>query len=256
VIFRAARQAFIEFQASHNPAGIDPESFACACSLGDVAFLLLDGRSQRLYADGRVLGAAQLDAARRWLAAQPQTLRQLYLVLGVPPLHVHSKISALVTHQRWLPIHKDFAADLRDGWLSPHNVRECAALMDVVFQFVNTHAHTEVTILAGDVHVATVGRLERSDDGGTPDTRSAVWQVTSSGIGSPPPTGVLAWLLGRITRSPAVLGAGVSGRLLPVMEDGKDALFRRNFAVLRPEQVSFFAEGLDQPLTIALPRRS
>jgi hypothetical protein len=63
-------------------------------------------------------------------------------------------------------------------------------------------------------------------------------------------------VLGRITRSPAVLGAGVSGRLLPVMEEGKDVLFRRNFAVLRPEEVSFFAEGLDRPLTIALQRRS
>ncbi len=256
VIFRAARQAFIEFQTSHNPAGIDSGSFACACSLGDVAVLLLDGRSHRLYADGRICGSAQLDAARRWLAAQPDTLQQLYVVLGVPPLHVHSKISTLLTHQRWLPVHKDFAADLRDGWLAPRNARECAALMEIVFEFVHSHAQTQVTVLAGDVHVATVGRLERCDAAGNPDIQSAVWQVTSSGIGSPPPTGILAWVLARTTRSPASLGAGVSGRLLPVMEDGKDALFRRNFAVLAPEEVSFFAEGLDRPLTIALPRRS
>src|SRR5204862_5876415 len=120
----------------------------------------------------------------------------------------------------------------------------------------NTHPRTKVTILAGDVHVASVGRLERYDAVGKPDARSVVWQVTSSGIGSPPPTGVLAWVLGRITRAPAVLGAGVSGRLLPVMEEGKDVLFRRNFAVLGQEEVWFFAVCLDGPLTIALPRRS
>ena len=256
VIFRAAGQAFIEFQASHNPARIDPTSFACAFSHADEAFLLLDGRSHRSYRDGRVLGAAQLDVARRWLAAQPQTLQRSYLVLGIPPVHANAKISSAFTHQKWLPIHKDFAADLRDGWTSPNNARECAVLMDVLFEFLDTHAATEVTILAGDVHVGTVGRLERCDATGTPDAASAVWQVTSSGIGSPPPTWPLAWVLGVVTRSALSLGAGVSGRLHPVMEHGRDVLLRRNFAILRPEEVSFFAEGLDEPLTIALPARA
>ena len=255
VIFRAARQAFIEFQGSHNPPGIDPSSFACAFSHADQAFLLLDGRSHRAYKKERVLGDAQLQAARVWLAAQPQTLRQLYLVLGIPPVHANAKFESPFTHQRWLPIHTDFAADLRDGWVAPHNARELGALMAVLVEFLDTHPSTEVTILAGDVHVGTVGRLERCDAGGKPDPASGMWQITSSGIGSPPPAGLMGWLLAMVTRSPMALGAGVSGRLHPVMPDGKDVLLRRNFAIVGPGEVLFFAEGLDQPLTIALPRR-
>jgi phosphodiesterase/alkaline phosphatase D-like protein len=255
VIFRAARQAFIEFQMSHNPAGIDPTSFACAFSHQDQAFLLLDGRSHRLYRDGRVCGAPQLEIARRWLAAQPTTLDQLYLVLGIPPVHANAKVTSAFTHQAWLPIHKDFAADLRDGWTAPHNLAECAVLMEILVAFLDSHPRTEVTILAGDVHVGTVARLERCDAAGQPDPATAMWQIVSSGIGSPPPTGVIAMMLGTFTGSAMSLGAGISGQLHPVMERGRDVLLRRNFTILRPEEVSFFAEGLDDPLTIALPRR-
>src|SRR5207253_9610607 len=112
VIFRAARQSFMEFQASHNPEGIDPSSFACAFPHADQAVLLLDGRSHRLYQKDRVLGAGQLEAARGWLAARPKTLRQLYLVLGIPLVHANAKFESPFTHQKWLPIHKDFATDL------------------------------------------------------------------------------------------------------------------------------------------------
>ena len=74
---------------------------------------------------------------------------------------------------------KTFAADVRDGWTSPKNLAECAALMALVVDFLREHRSTSVTILAGDVHVGSVGRLEAE--------QSVVWQVTSSGIGSPPP---------------------------------------------------------------------
>ena len=58
LFFRAARQAFSEFQASVGPPRIDEDSFACGFTHGELAFLLLDGRTHRLYSEERVLGAA------------------------------------------------------------------------------------------------------------------------------------------------------------------------------------------------------
>jgi hypothetical protein len=40
------------------------------------------------------------------------------------------------------------------------------------------------------------------------------------------------------------------------MPNGKDVLMRRNFAILRDREVAFYAEGLDEPLTIPLPPRN
>src|SRR5207237_8618242 len=87
LFFRAAEQAFNEFQASVGCPRIDESSFACGFLHGPLAFLLLDGRSHRLYSESRVLGAAQFAAARRWLQALPATTRRVYLVLGIPPVH-------------------------------------------------------------------------------------------------------------------------------------------------------------------------
>jgi hypothetical protein len=200
-----------------------------------------------LYKDGAILGAEQLAVARDWLRRRPQTLRRLYLVLGVPP--VHAKVSAFFTFQKWLPVEKTFAADVRDGWTSPKNQAECASLMALIFDFVREHRSTAVTILAGDVHVASVGRLEQED--------ALVWQVTASGIGSPPPSGLAGWMLKVVTRPRLPLGGGVFGNLDPVMPGDNDILLRRNFAVVEAsddegeaQAASFFAEGLDRPIVI------
>jgi len=264
IFFHAARQTFNEFQAVLNPARIDANSFACGFYHGDVAFLLLDGRTHRMYKDSCILGSEQRDLARKWLAALPQTCHRLYLVLGIPP--VHAKVNIFLAIQNWLPIDRAYGADLRDTWVSPRNMRECTALMEVIFEFLQTHPSTDLTILAGDVHVGSIGLLEHSDGGDSTETKSIVWQITSSGIGSPAPTGFTAWLLEWVTRSSLLLGAGVEGRLLPIMPNRNDILLRRNFAILKLDDgakwkpgsamdVSFFAEGLDEPLHFTLPCR-
>jgi phosphodiesterase/alkaline phosphatase D-like protein len=256
LFFSAARRAFAEFQASLNPASIDAGSFACGFRHGDFACLFLDGRSHRLYKEGRVLGGDQLEAAQKWLLAQPATLRRLYLVLGVPP--VHAKLATVLAILKWLPIREDYAADLRDAWVSPRNRGESAALMETMLNFLDTHPGTDLTILAGDVHVANIGKLERHP--------VEIWQVTSSGIGSPPPEGAAGWVLEKVAREPVDLGAAVQGRLLPITRAGHDLLRARNFALLKlddgrgwdPEgalRVAFFSEGSEHPLGLLLPSR-
>lgn len=258
LFFKAARQAFSEFQASMGCPGIDASSFACGFTHGEAAFLLLDGRSHRLYKEGRVLGAAQLEAARKWLQALPATIRRVYLVLGIPP--IHAKLATAAAILKWLPISEPYAADLRDGWVSERNRPECEALMKVLLGFYETHPATDLTILSGDVHVANIGRMERPGAG-------VMWQVTSSGIGSPPPDGAAGWLMEKVTRPTIDLGAGVQGKLMRITEQGHDLMNRRNFALLQLDdekgwhsegalRVLLFGEGLAQPRDFLLPNRA
>ena len=269
LFFSAARRAFTEFQASLNPPGVDAGSLACGFVHGGLAFLLLDGRSHRVYKEGCILGTAQLEVARKWLEALPGTVRRVYLVLGIPP--IHAKLSTIVAVLKWVPIREDYAADLRDAWVSRHNRGECAELMRVLFDFCDTRPGTDLTILSGDVHVANIGKLERNRSGGEAgeaDGRSAVvWQVTSSGIGSPPPDGLAGWLMEKVTRAPVDLGAGVQGKLIPITLHEHDLMNRRNFALLKLDDgngwhredtlhVSLFGEALQQPLAFMLPGRA
>jgi hypothetical protein len=266
LFFRAARQAFSEFQASIGCPSIDASSFACGFIHGDLAFLLVDGRSHRLYKEGRVLGEAQIESTRKWLQALPTTTRRVYLVLGIPP--IHAKLATAAAILRWTPFSEPYASDLRDGWASKKNQPECAKLMKLLFDFYETHPATDLTILSGDVHVANIGKLQRIGRDGKPDGQAGMmWQVTSSGIGSPAPEGVSGWLMEKVSRPPVDLGAGVRGELMPIMPDGHDLLTRRNFALLNLDEehgwhregalrVAVFGEGLKQPLAFLLPSRA
>ena len=251
LFFRAAKQAFAEFQASIGCPRIDETSFACGFVHGEVGFLLLDGRTHRLYKEGRVLGEAQFAAAKRWLAALPVTTRRVYLVLGIPP--VHAKLNTAQAILRWTPFSEPYASDLRDGWASKGNKRECERLMQLLLDFYETHAASDITILSGDVHVGDIGRLEHAKAGVT-------WQVTSSGIGSPPPEGMSGWLMEKVNRPAVDLGAGVCGTLIPITEHGHDLMNRRNFALLELAdgnalRVRLFGEGLPAPREFVLPKR-
>jgi phosphodiesterase/alkaline phosphatase D-like protein len=258
LFFRAARQAFAEFQMSIGCPRIDQDSFACGFTHGELAFLLLDGRSHRLYKEGRVLGDAQLGAARRWLDALPASTRRVYLVLGIPP--IHSKLTTVAAILRWTPFTEPYASDLRDGWMSKGNRGECEKLMRLLVDFCRSHPATDVTILSGDVHVGNIGRLDHPEAG-------VIYQVTSSGIGSPPPEGFSGWLMEKVSRPKIHLGADVCGKLIPITEHGHDLMHRRNFALLqadgsddwRPDQalrVRLFGEALAEPREFTLPSRN
>ena len=251
LFFRAAEQAFGEFQAAIGPPRIDERSFACGFTHDDIAFLLLDGRSHRLYSEGRVLGEAQLQAARRWLDALPAATRRLYLVLGIPP--IHAKLTTAAAILRWTPFSEPYASDLRDGWMSKGNQGECAKLMQLLVDFCRSHPRTDVTILSGDVHVGNIGKLHHLQTG-------VMWQVTSSGIASPAPEGLGGWLMENVSRPAIDLGAGVRGKLMRITEHGHDLMHRRNFALLEEGdgglRVRLFGEALPAPREFLLPNRA
>jgi phosphodiesterase/alkaline phosphatase D-like protein len=251
LFFNAARQAFQEFQMSIGCPRIDEGSFACGFTHGELALLLLDGRTHRLYKESRVLGREQIEAARRWLAALPPTTRRVHLVLGIPP--VHAKLTTAAAVLRWTPFSEPYASDLRDGWLSTNNQAECAELMRMLVAFLIARPAVDLTILSGDVHVGNIGHLKHAQAG-------SFWQVTSSGIGSPPPSGFSGWLMENVSRPVVDLGAGVRGKLMPITEHDHDLMNRRNFALLDVQganlRVRLVGEALPQPREFVLPSRA
>src|SRR5204862_6462732 len=101
------------------------------------------------------------------------------------------------------------ASALRDGWGAKGTRAECERLMQLLVGLCRARPSVDVTILAGDVHVGNIGRLVHPEIG-------LLWQVTSSGIASPPPEGVSGWLMENVSRPTIKLGAGVRGTLMPL----------------------------------------
>jgi phosphodiesterase/alkaline phosphatase D-like protein len=262
--FVAARHAFAEFQSATNPPALprDGTSFACAFTHNGVGVLVLDTRTHRLESAGRVLGDTQIQATGHWLRSEPaRGLHHLFVVSSIP--FVHLKITALQSLLEGTGGAWELTDDVRDAWTSSRNQNECRRILMRLFQYADDHPETLVTVLSGDVHVASLAQLESRMSAYLTDGRPArLYQVVSSGIGSPPPGAAEAFLMRQITGSTIELGAPeLTGQLLRLSGVRNDPylLFRRNFAILNLETrgggawdehknvwVNFFAEDGDR----------
>jgi hypothetical protein len=262
-LFQAACMAFWEFQAGNNPPALGGASHAFALEHAGSALLVLDGRTRRRYREGRILGPGQLAEAAGWLerrAGQAPPLRDLQVVVGLPPVHV--PVGWLTRLVEWTPWTEEITDDLHDLWTAPRNRGECRALLRLLFDFAAHGPGTRVTLLAGAVHVATVGEISsrqpahRRPDGSPIRLR----QIVSSGIGTPPPSRLMSQILEAWARwSTRLAGGEAVGHLHPFGPRGRRILARRNFAVIEGRdpggtrddsggamRVTFFAEEGDR----------
>jgi PhoD-like phosphatase len=225
MFFGAAKQAFTEFQVSHNPPPLGPSSFAFAFDYADVGVLVL------------VLGANQLHLIDQYLAGlAAKKLKYLHVVAGVPM--VHAPVAAALGLFQIVPGTEEAEDDLRDSWASPNNLGEARQLLLMLFNFAKASG-TQVSILSGDVHVATVAAIESS----LPAHRGAhgparIHQIVSSGIGYMPPTGMAANLIKKgialVDGCIKLAGKDIVGQLLPFQGSGdRYLLARRNFAIVK-----------------------
>ncbi|MGR3309959.1 MAG: alkaline phosphatase D family protein, partial [Candidatus Brocadiales bacterium] len=83
---RAAKQAYMEYQHSHNPK-TDPGKWDYDFYHGDCAFYLLDGRGYRdVNRDSyRILGKEQFDRFKNWLESDETKNKQFLFVLAAVP---------------------------------------------------------------------------------------------------------------------------------------------------------------------------
>lgn len=230
--FAAAAQAFTEFQAALSPRDRFASGFGWAFEHPGLALLALDGRSQRAWRTHAVLGKPQLDElSKRLDTLATRELKHLFVLLGTPivyvPVIAGEKLTSLLS-----PNSLD---DVRDAWTASHNREECRRLLMLLFDFAARSPGTQVTVLAGDVHVGTLAQIETQLEFGPARRRPRLYQVTSSGIGRPPPSGISAFMLKLLTGGgeQALLHQDIVGHLRTISGSDHEYLVQeRNFAVL------------------------
>lgn len=250
--FQAASQAFDAFQFSLAPkrpisiAAIGEREGHRAFSfmVGEVAFVVLDLRSQRNIRS-REVSAVLGDRQWRWLLHELDELKvrkpkQVVLVSSIPVVHMGAAVEHL------LPNAAEMHDDVLDHWSSRPNRNDQAKLLGRLFD-LRKCCGANVLILAGDVHVATVGDIRSTDprflrEG---EREAIIYQGVSSSIAYESPTGISAnavrWL---VVREHPVHG-DFTGRITELVAN-------RNFAVVscqenRVLRFTLFHEGSDVP---------
>jgi PhoD-like phosphatase len=246
-LFTAARQAYLDFQVSHGPGPLDAASSTLsAWTHGEVGFLLLDTRTNRRWTESRVLGDRQIEVAKAWAAKNARGLKRLYVVSSIPL--VHAQVAAALALLRILPGTEEVEDDLRDAWVSSNNRNECQRLAKWLFSVQNEDEKLQVTVLGGDVHVAALAEIRSNLPAhiGNALVTPRIFQVTSSGIGTAPPTGLVRKLMRLALGHDIELGTqDIIGRLVRVNGAKDIVLAQRNFVVLNLEDSS--APGTWEP---------
>ncbi len=182
-VFDAARQAYVEFQHSHNPGSLREGKLYYAFNYGPVAFLFLDLRGHRDInrfnpeAEGAgypLAGRQQWDDVRAWLSTDTvKESKMLFVVSSVPVLHLSDNFGSL----------RKLKNDIADQWSMEHNKRERRILLNLLYGWSGERKRP-VLILGGDVHVGTLADVTEVE------TKTTIHQITSSPI-----TNKTAWCL-------------------------------------------------------------
>ncbi|HET6763820.1 MAG TPA: alkaline phosphatase D family protein, partial [Longimicrobiaceae bacterium] len=231
--FRAARTAYLEFQKSHGPDPLEPTSTLGVVAHNGVGIVLLDSRTNRDCRVNQVLGKSQMEALKSWANTSAQGLRRLYVVSSIPVLHAH--VAGVLRAVDWTGAYSGIDDDLRDSWLAPENLTECASLVKWMFTVHTTEGGPQVTVLAGDVHVATLSWLQSALPQHVKQSTvlPRIYQVTSSGIGTDPEAAWKRKLIRLAMGKRLTLGAPeLTGELMQVNGSDDVMIPRRNFVTL------------------------
>jgi hypothetical protein len=230
--YRAAETAFKEFQLAVAPPDKLEGGLGWLFRHAGTGIIALDGRSQRSWKKSQVLGRKQLEALEVALGELiGLKLRHLYVVVGTPvvnaPLLAAERLATLFNARS--------LDDLRDGWMSSRNVAETRRLLMRLLDFSARSPETQVTILGGDIHIGTLARIDTRLPFGPQQRRPRLYQITSSGIARPAPTGLASALLSIVERggSQKLYNDDIVGSLLAVAGAERSYYVgQRNFAVL------------------------
>ncbi len=182
-MFLSAKQAYFEYQHSHNPPtneGIYDYGF---CRSGS-AFYVLDGRGHRDIERNhyRILGQEQFERFAAWLdQLDPSATPFLFVISAVPVLHIEpggykERLSKLFKK-----------VDMRDSWMHNLHGAERRQLMCKLFEASKSF---KVSVLSGDRHISAAFSLEDGCNG-------KIYQLTSSPI-THEVNSIYRWLLKKV----------------------------------------------------------
>lgn len=192
-MFACAREAFCLMQLCTAP-DITPEnlpnmvldrdgqSLAWKVDYPGVSLIAPDLRSERTPSD--IMG----DHGWRDLPTAFETIpdgNRVLLMSSVPVIGPRLSLVEMFLHL--LPSAQKYEDDLRDQWQSRWHRREWCRFLELLESVANQHDH-EITLLSGEIHVATRGTFE---------TRGkTIHQLVASGISHTAPPAMFARVLG------------------------------------------------------------
>ena len=176
-MFNAAKEAYTEYEHSHNPDSLKKGEFYYKFTHGGCAFFVLDGRGHRDVnrPKYRIHGEVQMKEFAKFVGGlNPTEHKFLFVVSAVPVLHTAEWIVGLEKSGAFGAIRGGDRDDLRDGWEhSLHDV-ERREFKRILWQAAKKGIH--IAILSGDVHASAAFRLEKKG------IDLPIYQLTSSAI--------------------------------------------------------------------------
>jgi hypothetical protein len=217
----AARDGFSLFQLAATPDDLPPGfadrtggHFGCVWSLGGIALLVPDLRSERTAA--RVMGEAGWRALERSL----QDLRDCrhLLVMSSVPL-INTSLGPIERLLVAIPGHQNLQDDLRDQWQSYAHREEWRRILTRLADFAEETGAC-VTSLSGEIHLGALGLVVRG--------ATRIHELTSSGIVNPPPSSLVVAAYDLLGRQTIHLAPDLTAKLLTIPGHGKRYLRARN----------------------------
>lgn len=223
-LFEVARESFVRFQLGADPARLPG---ICVDAMGDsltwhvrlphLHLIAPDLRSERR--PDRVMGEAgwrALDAALTSVEGG-----RVLLMSSVPALG--PRLSWVERLLHLIPGMQKYEDDLRDQWQSRSHRAEWCHFLECLAD-IHVNADTRVTVLSGEIHVATRGTFDVPPE--------PMHQLVASGIVHPAAPRTYAWALGALARLGESPLPGHPIRLHPL--PGKQSTYtpQRNFLVI------------------------
>lgn len=223
-VFQIARELFLLFQlgaARDELPDVCPDrsgtTLTWTLPLPGLHLIAPDLRSERR--PNRVLGERGWAVLRDALGAV--TDERVLVLSSVPVLG--PRLSWIEAVMRWIPHLQKYEDDLRDQWQSRTHRVEWRAFLEALLA-VHERGDSRVTILSGEIHLATRGTLQ---------TRCGpLHQLVASGIAHPAPPAAYARTLGLLARLGEAPLPNHPIRLHPL--PGQRAIYtaQRNYLVL------------------------
>ena len=188
-MFDCARTAFCLMQLCCRPDDLpdmvmdrDGQSLGWRVDFPGMSIIAPDLRSERT--PGDIMGAHGWRDLPQSLETVPDGNR-IFLMSSVPVIGPRLSLVEMVLHL--LPKAQKYEDDLRDQWQSRWHRREWCRLLELIEHIANDRDH-EITLLSGEIHVATRGTFE---------TRGkTIHQLVASGISHTAPPAAFARVLG------------------------------------------------------------
>lgn len=241
-LFRVARDYFEALQLGQTPGTLKSENsigpteqFSHLKLFGSLAILVLDLRSRRRR--DRVMLDAQgweclfTDLTQKCMASGNATPRHLIVMSSVPVVYVSgpSDITGLFP---WDPVN-DPQDDLIDQWSDYRHAHEREIFIRGLLKF-GQETKTRVTILSGDIHVASMAVIESKRDEDLGSNSRIINQLTCSGIVNVPPGRFALTAIHQMLQFPQKICRDVIGETVPLADGWPKVIAARNWLSLRP----------------------